>query len=123
MPDGSANDSGLTVSFLLLFVVYLVTAFPYLVAEQVHLLWHIKPEWNTSFDHAVIAYSLPLAHLNYLINPLVYAYRMPDYRNGLISLLTCRKTTRDNQRGILPNGNGITKTILDLVQPDLGTQL
>ena len=96
MPDGSANDSGLTVSFLLLFVVYLVTAFPYLVAEQVHLLWHIKPEWNTSFDHAVIAYSLPFAHLNYLINPLVYAYRMPDYRNGLISLLTCRKTTQEN---------------------------
>ncbi len=93
MPQGSANDNGLTVSFLLLFVVYLVTAFPYLVAEQVHLLWHAKPEWNISFNHDVIVYILPLVHINYLINPIIYAYRIPDYRNGLISLLTCRKTT------------------------------
>ena len=93
MPEGSANDNGLTISFLLLFVVFLLTAFPYLVVEQVHLLWHAKPEWNISFNHDAIAYSLPLAHINYLINPLIYAYRMPDYRNSLISLLACRKLT------------------------------
>ena len=94
MPQGSQADNGLTVSFLLLFVVYLVTAFPYFVVEQVHLLWHIKPDWNISFDHAAIPYAATLAHINYLINPLIYAYRMPYYRNGLISLLTCRRTTR-----------------------------
>lgn len=98
---GSQTDNGLTVSFLLLFVVYLVTAFPYFVVEQVHLLWHIKPDWNISFDHAAIAYTAPLAHINYFINPLIYAYRMPDYRNGLISLVSCRKTT---------HGNGIPRT-------------
>ena len=93
---GSQTDNGLTVSFLLLFVVYLVTAFPYFVVEQVHFLWHIKQDWNISFDHAAIAYTAPLAHINYLINPLIYAYRMPDYRNGLISLVTCRKTMSGN---------------------------
>ena len=96
MPDGSANDAGLTVSFLLLFVVYLVTLFPYLVAEQVHLLWHSKPDWEISFNHDVIAYLVPLAHINFIVNPIVYAYRMPDYRNGLISLFTCRKGTQNN---------------------------
>jgi hypothetical protein len=98
MPEGSANDHGLTISFLLLFVVYLVTAFPYLVAEQVHFLWHTKPEWNISFNHDVIAYSTPLLHINYLINPIIYAYRMPDYRNSLIALLACRKPTHGAPR-------------------------
>ena len=96
MPEGSANDNGLTISFLLLFVVFLLTAFPYFVAEQVHLLYHAKLEWNISFNHDVIAYSAPLAHINYLINPLIYAYRMPDFRDSLISLLCCRKLTQGN---------------------------
>ena len=96
MTEGSQTDNGLTVSFLLLFIVYLVTAFPYFVVEQVHMLWHMKPEWNVSFDHAAIAYAQPLAYINYVINPLIYAYRMPDYRNSLISLLTCRKRTHGN---------------------------
>ena len=96
MPEGSANDNGLTISFLLLFLVFLLTAFPYLVAEQVHFLWHAKPEWNISFNHDVIAYTAPLVHINYLINPLIYAYRMPDYRKSLISLLSCRKLMQGN---------------------------
>ncbi|XP_028393450.1 adrenocorticotropic hormone receptor-like [Dendronephthya gigantea] len=96
MPAGSQNDNGLTVTFLLLFVVFLVTAFPYLVAEQVHFLYHIKPEWNISFNHDVITYTIPLMHINYVINPLIYAYRMPDYRKGLIALFTCRKRAQVN---------------------------
>ena len=96
MTEGSQTDNGLTVSFLLLFVVYLVTAFLYFVVEQVHMLWHMKPEWNVSFDHAAITYAQPLAYINYVINPLIYAYRMPDYRNSLISLVTCRKRTHGN---------------------------
>ena len=63
----------LTVTFLLLFVVYMIAAFPYAVAEQAHFLSHSKPEWKINFEHDFIVYYLPIFYINFMVNPLIYA--------------------------------------------------
>ncbi|XP_046859796.1 adenosine receptor A3-like [Xenia sp. Carnegie-2017] len=116
MPSGSkSNNSGLTASFLILFFVYLVTAFPYLVVEQVHFLYHLKPEWNISFDHAAISYTLVFVHVNYFINPIIYAYRMPHYRQDLISLfVSCCKTKRKSNVPNTPSSDKRTFEVFNM---------
>ena len=103
--QSGSHTSRLTVTFLLLFVVYMITAFPYFVIEQIHFLSHSKPEWKINFEHDFIVYYLPIAYVNFMVNPLIYAWRMPDYRRALVALVTCRKRLKRAPNVVVERGS------------------
>ncbi|XP_046859753.1 cannabinoid receptor 1-like isoform X1 [Xenia sp. Carnegie-2017] len=70
---------------ILLNILLLVTAFPYFVAKQVEFiqrLGKIQGELAWRFSY----YYKPVAMVNFAVNPIVYALRLPDYRNSLKAL-------------------------------------
>ncbi|XP_046859790.1 uncharacterized protein LOC124453077 isoform X2 [Xenia sp. Carnegie-2017] len=69
-------------AIIVLNVLLLVTAFPYFVAKQVEFiqrLGKIQSELAWRFSY----YYEPVAMVNFAVNPIVYALRLPVYRNSL----------------------------------------
>ena len=85
----AAQERKLTVSLLIVTVVSLITSLPY------SLLFASLPEGPTSglsynnFVHLVYVFSL-LFYVNPLVNPVVYIFRMPQFRKA-VSVLLHRK--------------------------------
>ncbi|XP_046859715.1 cannabinoid receptor 1-like isoform X2 [Xenia sp. Carnegie-2017] len=72
-------------TIIVLNVLLLVTAFPYFVAKQVEFiqrLGKIQGELAWRFSY----YYEPVAMVNFAVNPIVYALRLPVYRNSLKAL-------------------------------------
>ena len=76
-----------TTSVVLIFVL-MVTAFPYFIAKQVEFLYRDYPNLFTGkIARRFPYYYFPVACLNFIINPFIYALRLPDYRNAFVALL------------------------------------
>ncbi|XP_046859716.1 uncharacterized protein LOC124453058 isoform X3 [Xenia sp. Carnegie-2017] len=72
-------------AIIVLNVLLLVTAFPYFIAKQVEFiqrLGKIQSELAWRFSY----YYEPVAMVNFAVNPIVYALRLPVYRNSLKAL-------------------------------------
>ncbi|XP_046859740.1 cannabinoid receptor 1-like isoform X6 [Xenia sp. Carnegie-2017] len=72
-------------TIIVLNALLLVTAFPYFVAKQVEFiqrLGKIQGELAWRFSY----YYEPVAMVNFAVNPIVYALRLPDYRNSMKAL-------------------------------------
>lgn len=76
--------------------ILVLTAFPPFVLTQIQLLVRLKvigtSKW-AQITHAVGLYSLPIAMLNYVINPIVYSLRLSTYRKTLLFFLCFRMRT------------------------------
>ncbi|XP_046859018.1 mas-related G-protein coupled receptor member H-like [Xenia sp. Carnegie-2017] len=71
-------------AIIVLNVLLLVTAFPYFVAKQVEFIQRLgkyKVNW-LGFSY----YYEPVAMVNFAVNPIVYALRLPVYRNSMKAL-------------------------------------
>ncbi|XP_046859730.1 cannabinoid receptor 1-like isoform X3 [Xenia sp. Carnegie-2017] len=78
-------------TIIVLNVLLLVTAFPYFVAKQVEFiqrLGKIQSELAGRFSY----YYEPVAMVNFAVNPIVYALRLPDYRNSMKALFRKKNT-------------------------------
>lgn len=72
-------------TIILLNALLLVTAFPLFVTKQVEFvqrLGKIQNELAWRFSY----YYMPVAMLNFVLNPIVYALRLSDYRSSLLAL-------------------------------------
>ncbi|XP_046859757.1 cannabinoid receptor 1-like isoform X2 [Xenia sp. Carnegie-2017] len=72
-------------TIILLNILLLVTAFRFFVAKQVEFiqrLGKIQSELAWRFSY----YYKPVAMVNFAVNPILYALRLPDYRNSLKAL-------------------------------------
>ena len=80
-----SRERKLTMTLLIVTVVSLVLYLP-------HVIWHCAPRWSVSSS---VAYNLDIALLfllyaNSLVNPILYAIRMPEYRSAVLVLFRKR---------------------------------
>ena len=81
---GGSQQDKLTAVVLLLVGILALTVLPYLLASQILIGYSIfcncpPPEALLQFTH----YYFPIELLNFAVNPLVYAWRLPQYRRSL----------------------------------------
>ena len=89
----------LTTSLLMLTVVSLVTWMPFIIYNFLYLL-----KENFAF-HLNVLYFFKLLHFaNSLVNPIIYALRIPKFRKAAIDLLHCRSLSA-RQREDIPMAN------------------
>ncbi|XP_046859727.1 cannabinoid receptor 1-like isoform X1 [Xenia sp. Carnegie-2017] len=78
-------------AIIVLNVLLVVTALPFFVAKQVefiHRLGKLQGELAERFSY----YYKPVAMMNFAVNPIVYALRLPDYRNSMKALFRKKNT-------------------------------
>ena len=89
----------LTISLLMLTVVSLVTWMPFVIYNLLYLF-----KENLAF-HFNISYFIKLLHyVNSMVNPIIYAFRIPKFRKAAIDLLHCRSLSA-RQREDIPMAN------------------
>ena len=81
-----------TAVSLLLYLPYVILAF--IVSSFESELWLSLPD---SVDHAIIV----LFYANSLVNPILYAIRLPEYRSAVFSLF-CNRSRRQRQVADVP---------------------
>ena len=79
------REQRLTRALLLLIAVLMVTVVPYFTAHTVdtgYLIFsdHIYVPYGVMF---MAKYYFPIELLNFVVNPIIYAWRLPDYRQSL----------------------------------------
>jgi len=75
-----------------LYLPYVIVAF--IVSSFETKLWRSLP---SSVDHAIFV----LFYANSLVNPLLYAIRLPEYRSAVLALVR-KQPRRQRQVAILP---------------------
>ena len=93
----SAIHRQITTTVMIMVVIQMFTAFPYIVIEHLH-----HDVFSLNEQLLGEGYCLPLLWLNFCVNPIIYFLRLPAYRSSLLSLFGCRKhknqTSSDPQR-------------------------
>ena len=81
-----------TAVSLLLYLPYVILAF--IVSSFESEVWSSLPD---SVDHAIIV----LFYANSLVNPILYAIRLPEYRSAVLALF-CNRSRRQRQVADIP---------------------
>lgn len=85
------KDNQLLVVVSILVAILFLTVFPYTLASQVFMgTLSFCP--NCPQDGNLVKFSdyyFPIEILNFVVNPFVYAIRLPNYRKSLIALFRC----------------------------------
>ena len=89
------NDVAKTV--MMLNVILIVTAFPYFLAKQIEYIERLKCSNSESLLSNFPYYYEPICLLNFVVNPVLYSLRMPDYRRSLIALLKLNRKRRHHR--------------------------
>lgn len=96
----SCSQDKLTAVVLLLVGILALTVLPYLLASQIQLGYVIfckclPPEVLMKFTQ----YFFPIELLNFAVNPLVYAWRLPQYRRSLRYLCSSYQPNTEGSQG------------------------
>ena len=70
-------------TIIMLNVILIVTALPYFVSKQLEFVWKLPVVGGNQLLWRFSNYYEPIAAINYLANPILYARRLPDYRRTL----------------------------------------
>ena len=100
LEDGSkrkAHMKNISTTIVILILVLMVTAFPYFIAKQVEFFSRDYPHLFTEVSRLFPYYYFPIACLNFIVNPFIYALRLPDYRNALRELLNRKLLKRERR--------------------------
>ena len=93
----SSKHRQITTTVMIMVVIQMFTALPFVAILQLEFLVNIKLLWK------IITYISPLAWFNFCVNPIIYFLRLPDYRSSLLSLCGCR--THENPMSSDPERN------------------
>ena len=93
------RERKLTSSLFLVTFASLLTFLPVLIWDMIMIFFHniSIPNWSTYLQIGGTTRTLFLA--NSLINPILYAVRMPEFRAGISKLLFCR-TSQDHRNPV-----------------------
>ena len=75
---------------VILTVILVLTAFPYFILRQLRLLVRLEifgRDTTSRKLYAVAYFFTPFATLNFVVNPILYALRLPDYRKSFLACL------------------------------------
>ena len=72
----------LTTVVAVLTLILIVTVLPYTIAGQISILTSDNPRLTT-----FLLYYLPIELSNFVLNPIVYALRLPKYRHAILKTL------------------------------------
>ena len=79
---------------IILDVFWLLTAFPYFVSKELEYLARLGiVRWSEMIFHFSYYY-MPIVSLNFVVNPFLYAWRIPGYRRSLMAMFICGKWRR-----------------------------
>ena len=93
------RERKLTSSLFLVTFASLLTFLPVLIWDMIMIFFHniSIPNWSTYLQIGGTTRTLVLA--NSLINPILYAVRMPEFRVGILKLIFCR-TPQDHRNPV-----------------------
>lgn len=98
-----AHMKNISVTIVMLILILIVTAFPFFIAKQVEFVQRQYPHLITAeMANLFPYYYLPVASLNFILNPFIYAWRFPDYRwafGALFKKKSLRRQTRGQRSG------------------------
>lgn len=86
LPNREHRETQLAITLLLVSIVFLITWLPFKVLNFIYTF--DKDHAKTLSYHYVLASKL-LHYFNSLVNPLIYAFRIPDFKRGLKNLFCC----------------------------------
>ena len=98
----ASRERKLTMTLLIVTVVSLLLYLPYVVRTLVIYVSKSEPVWSEPIHLHYALLSLFFA--NSLVNPILYAIRMPEYRSAFLALLR-RRAQRQRQVAVLPLRN------------------
>ena len=96
-----------TIVVVTLAIVLVITVFPYMIALQIEICYYLFYT-QLPLSHPVVQFSLyyfPIELLNFVVNPVVYAWRLPKYRKAFLTTFGFEKG-----RNLSCNSNGSPKT-------------
>ena len=71
-------------TIIMLNVILIVTSLPYFVAKQLEFVWKLKLIQGDDLLWRFSNYYEPVAAINYIANPILYALRLPNYKRTLL---------------------------------------
>ena len=96
--DRETQMKNISVTIVMLILILIVTAFPYFIAKQVEFVRREYPHLITANMAGFFPYYyLPVASLNFILNPFIYAWRLPDYRWALVALFKKKSLRRETR--------------------------
>ncbi|EDO43556.1 predicted protein [Nematostella vectensis] len=98
-PERSKRERNLVTTLFIASVVFIVTWLPFQV-----LNWIFFFEPNSALSGHYIYVSKFLHFLNSLVNPVVYIFRMPEFRQGIREICRCYDETKRNEENAPPIG-------------------
>ena len=101
--DKIKEDRQLLIVVLIMLTVLVVTVLPYTLASQVLLVDRLfYKDWSLDRDmlRTFAKYYFPVEMINFAVNPIIYAIRLPNYRKSLMALLNCFFRSEINQDGV-----------------------
>ena len=93
----TAQDRKLTVSLLLVTAVSLVTWLPFSALYLAIFLFRVLP--LTCFIRKILFSLVILLFVNSLVNPIIYSFRMPRFRQAVLTLF-CRRSAERRVQAI-----------------------
>jgi hypothetical protein len=92
------ENKRLTKTFLVITIILMITVLPMIFLTSIIAL--CSTECGTM---AIKAYSLlePVLLINFNVNPLVYAFRLPTYRQAFLTVFRCRKNANAVQPEVI----------------------
>ena len=89
--DQRRPEDKLTTVVVLVLVILIITVLPYILATQISSVRRLFSVAN--YDPKLqlfISYYFPFKTMNLVLNPIIYAWRFPNYRLALLRTLHCR---------------------------------
>ena len=90
------GDNSYKKTVIILTLILFFTAFPYFVLKQLEYvarLEHFGRRETGRLFYAIAYYTRPIIMVNFVVNPIIYSLRLPDYRKSLVALIGVRKET------------------------------
>ena len=99
----ASRERKLTMTLLIVTIVSLLLYLPYVVLwltvviSKYDIFWSLSPSIRFHLDYALTV----LFFANSLVNPILYAVRMPEYRSAFLALFR-KRFQQQRQVGVLP---------------------
>ena len=94
------EDRQLLIVVLVMVSILAITVLPYTIASQVMLvdiLFYKNYPRDKKILITFLMYYFPVEIVNFVVNPIIYAIRLPNYRKSLTALLCFYKKTNKNE--------------------------